>query len=398
MPARCKRRRRRPRRLCHFGAKHRRSRIDTPESRPHPPIMLDASCAMRKTPPGEDAAIVPLMVDRWRLNGSLQPITASQVRMYGFVFRVDRERIVQLCDRYLNIGHSTVHYEPPEHVPLTLDPVAPAESPSKTGIVIITFAHIGQLRSHAPYDDVGWTTETEATFWMLTTAHDERSGEQRRTWFVPYIFVDLPIAISMGREIYGYPKEIGWFKEDDKFAWKQHPADGGHADEFTLDAFAVERFDDRQFARRRVMTLTRRREAPLEVLGAAWNTLQDATRALKDEFLNAHPLRDVVQDVEDLWPPHVTAVLLKQIPHPAASRFATHQAVIEARQQVDLSTFAGGGWLNGAYRLDLASLQSHPISDDLGLATGDEGRGYWMDFDFVLQPGRQIWAISGDVS
>jgi hypothetical protein len=343
---------------------------------------------------------MPLIVDRWRLDGSFQPISAKQVRMYGFGFRVDRDYVVALCDRYLNIDdNSRVRYVPPTSVPVTLDPILPAGSGSKTGVVIITFAHIGQLRSSAPYDRVGWTSETEATFWVLTTAHDSHTNEHRRTWFVPYIFVDLPIAISMGREIYGYPKEIGWFKQDEKFAWKQHPADGAHADEFTLDAFAVEEFDDQQFAQRRALTLTRDRGDALgQALGTIWATLEDAASALKSEFLSPEHLHDIIDDIEDLWPPHVTAVLLKQIPHSAASRFAALQSVVEARQQVKLTTFAGGGWLDGTYRVALPFLRSHPIAQDLGLQTGDVGRGYWLDFDFVLQPGTPIWTVTGDVS
>jgi hypothetical protein len=81
--------------------------------------------------------------------------------------------------------------------------------------VLILFASIQQLKSVEPPDSaLGWMTEGDVAFWVSVAQLDPTGAASRPrglTWFLPYIFVDNPLALTTGREVYGYPKEQGTF-------------------------------------------------------------------------------------------------------------------------------------------------------------------------------------------
>ena len=54
-------------------------------------------------------------------------------------------------------------------------------------------------------------SELEVSVWCL--AADATAGS-RLVWYLPYVFVDSGQAVASGREVYGYPKQIGLFEDD----------------------------------------------------------------------------------------------------------------------------------------------------------------------------------------
>jgi hypothetical protein len=316
------------------------------------------------------------MVDRWRMSGSFQPFLCRDVRLYGFVFPAELSALRETCERWLNRpSDGAVDYEP----------LAP--------VVIVTFAHLGRLSAeHPPYRDVGWAAETEATFWIIASSRRERL---RPTFFAPYIVVDLPLAIGQGREIYGFPKEIGWFDVPSPGHWHDVPADGSHADRFTLDVFGADRFGEGSELRRRRLLEVRREVSWRSELRERFADHPRAVTQVRTKVLGA--LRELGHDLldnvlpRDEWPPIGTTVLLKQIPDVGSSGSACLQAVVEAG--FDPVDFRDGGFLDGPYTLDLHDLESHPLAADLGLRPGARSLlSYWMDFDFRLRAGATVWA------
>lgn len=316
---------------------------------------------------------VPRVVDRWRLDGSFPPFLAEHARIYGFVLPADRGALAELCER---------HFAEPSGGQVRCEPLL--------GCVLLTFTHIARLHAdEPPYSDVGWAAETEATFWVLAPRmHGFLPA--RWTFFAPYMFVDLPWAISQGREIYGFPKETGAFEEPPVARWYDEPADGPHADRFTLDAFGTPEFGaSAEFRMRRLLEIERFSSSE-RVRGHFWPRFEDASagllRVAKQHFL----LRGAAAGLPMLWPPVGHTILLKQIPAAADGRIAGHQSIVEAG--IELRQFRGGGLLHGRYQLHLRDLASHPIRRDLGLAPDAEAlAAYWMDLDFVLQPGMQLY-------
>src|SRR5262249_14202664 len=163
----------------------------------------------------------PKMVERWELNGSPQPIIATNVRTYGFLLDATPTRPLETC---LNRpSNNAVSYE--------------LLYPS----VMLTFSQIARISAaDPPYSTVGWATETEAVMWVFCRRVRPPSLAPR--WFCPYIFLDVPAAITEGREVYGFPKEIGRFRKPAPNQWHTEPPDGPHANSFTLDVFGAARF------------------------------------------------------------------------------------------------------------------------------------------------------------
>lgn len=314
---------------------------------------------------------VPRVVDRWRLNGSFPPFLAEQARIYGFLLPADRRVLAELCER---------HFDSPSEGRVRCEPLF--------GCVLLTFTRIARLHAEEqPYSEVGWASETEATFWILAP---RMHGflPVRWTFFAPYIFVDLPWAISQGREIYGFPKEAGSFAQPDAARWHDQPADGPHADRFTLDAFGTEQFGaDAEFKMQRLLEVERVSAA--EPARHFWPRYEDASAGLHRFAKQQSMLRSAFAGLPLLWPPVGHTILLKQLPAAADGRIAAHQAIIEAG--IELRKFRGGGLLHGRYQLHLRDLASHPIRRDLGIEPESEAlAAYWMDLDFALQPGVRL--------
>ena len=82
--------------------------------------------------------------------------------------------------------------------------------------VILTFGTIAGLRSlHPSHCDRGSASEPEAAIWVPTIAQRYEAGryvDEHLAIFMPYLWVDDPIAFASGREVYGFAKTQGWMQ------------------------------------------------------------------------------------------------------------------------------------------------------------------------------------------
>jgi len=83
-------------------------------------------------------------------------------------------------------------------------------------------------------------------------------------------------------------------------------------------------------------------------------------------------------------------VFLKQFRDVGNSREACYQSLIEA--PVTLESFKGGGLLTGDYDVTIHPYASHPIAQELGLASGPQraSLAYWANFDFSFDLGHPV--------
>ena len=320
-------------------------------------------------------------IDRWQFTNpggrvaarpGPQPFIAQGVRMYGFVFEGKEAKLEALCARYLNHTEAAVTYHavPPFWV-------------------FLTFTEAKRLACrNTPYSQMGSSEEQEAALWLMTAAVDRRSAvpEVRAAFFIPYIFVDNSLAVTQGREIYGFPKEMGQFAG--------FPAAGETVDDVTVSAFAVETFKKSSQADFLPALRLHRTGPGSSVAGGTWATFDEAARAIT-ALLPELPTR-IAADIEvpaklltQFLPPQ-RMVFLKQFHDAADGRQAAYQAIVETEASV--TAFRSGAHLPGAYRLTLPVLDSHPIAADLGLKDGQQALlSYTLDFDFALQAGDVIW-------
>ena len=82
--------------------------------------------------------------------------------------------------------------------------------------VMVTFTRVGHAQSSFPADyNKGWGKETDIVTWVMVGQIKETNGARKlhRIFFYPFhIWVDVPMAISIGREIFGYPKNFCQYK------------------------------------------------------------------------------------------------------------------------------------------------------------------------------------------
>jgi hypothetical protein len=322
------------------------------------------------TPPTQ-----PLFVPRGGEQVFCQPLELRQVRFTSFLFHADTAALQGVCDRYLN-GPSggAVHYRP----------LLPR--------VLLGVADIGRVFPvGSPDHRKGWVSEIDIAFWVPVARSRKVLGvsfTERLAWFLPYVFVDNAWAFAAGREVYGFPKEMGTF---------QVPRASTDPAVVTVDTLAVERFSPE--AQGRVRRLLEVRRADAEPVGHAHQTWDQLEEVFED-FL--HVLLGnggvslpgfglLAQAFQFVRHHEVPLIFLRQFRDVADGRRACYQAVVEALTQVQ--QFRRAGRLPGEYRLTLNALDSHPIAEELGLsAQGQEALGAWyVDFDFMLENGRELW-------
>jgi hypothetical protein len=249
--------------------------------------------------------------------------------------------------------------------------------------LFLSVAEIARITSLDPGDARrGWMQEIDVTVWVMACV----TGTLDLRWIPLLLFVDSAPAMATGREVYGFPKQIGRFD----FSPQDAPAR-----RFSTQAFAIPTYTPQSHAA----------WAPIiefEPIAAA--PPPAGGTVLKDlEALAAHAvarLREGVTDIESGLLNAVSQALvggggvlgfLKQFPDATDPRLACYQAIIEAdckvmgSPQVSLTP--------QPYRANIHSYASHPLSEQLGIVEGwqDIGHAVVVHFDFSISLGRTVW-------
>ncbi len=247
--------------------------------------------------------------------------------------------------------------------------------------VFLSIAEIGKQYELDPTDRAkGWTSEIDAFLWVA--ARREHAGLFAYRSIPAYLFVDTGIALAAGREIWGFPKQLGKFTQT-----PQRPAPGASR-EFSAEAFVVSPFSPDTQAR--WAPIIELRPSQPATGGGALHSIEALVEkvlmALGDEFaLLAMELASA------LGASGVTMSFLKQLPDAARPTLASYQAIIEAKASI--TKLRAMGLTDDAYQLRVTSYDSHPLLTELGVTPGwqDVGQGIWVDYDFEQHLGAEIW-------
>jgi hypothetical protein len=351
-------------------------------------------------------------VDYGALATAPGPLLCERARLYCFVIRTDRARVQQLCDRVLKEPTGGARRY-----------VVPRLAP-----VILSFGTIAGLRSlHPDHADRGSAFEPEAAIWIPTLAQRFEAGryvDEHLAIFMPYLWVDDPIAFASGREVYGFAKTQGWMHRlaDPRGPRVERLPDP--PEQLVLDVYgAAEYGPSSEVGRRRLITIRRqgprrggtpesRPSVPDE--GADFASLIASLVAdLDPDRLGglggldlARPARRSLGPVgpalaaarartktlsELLSEQLVRLVFLKQIRDAEHGEFAALQQIVEARSSVSPGSL---GWrrLRGTYALSVDALASHPIENDLGMALDQTIRvAFVSEFGFRMESGMVRW-------
>ncbi|MBN9662987.1 MAG: hypothetical protein J0H49_32615 [Acidobacteria bacterium] len=300
------------------------------------------------------------------------PYDMQQCRCYGFMLQADIGALHRFCDSYLNAvapEGSTERYRP------AMDRVMFVYSDMGRALI---GARSGYRQFTVP--------EIDVAFWIPVVAVRQSAGRQsisRFLWLMTYVNVDNLWAVASGREIYGFPKGLA----------NVHSAAGpGALDLLTVDTLAVERFGPEAAARIQPFLELRKTGPGANALTRVWNSAGEAMAELTSFFSVARPGSGLAaQFAELIRHRRYPMVFLKQFRDVVDPTRACYQAVVEA--DVTLGAFRGAGLLAGDYRLEISSLESHPVVEELGLESHAPRvlNAFHSDFDFQMGLGRVIW-------
>jgi len=359
------------------------------------------SPAQESSDPDERSRL-PKYVERgaeavWR-----QPSLLFGMRIYGFGIQVPIEQQMATLDRYVN----DIARNDPDVAygrnPFRLVPC------SGIDMVMLMFIDYRQVTSGTDDDRrLGGVRYREFLAMQLALCDDEDFPEL--DWLIPFIYLDKDSPRLGGREIFGYPKQLGTIPEFQRFV------DGEAAKRLELQATVLPDF----FAGR-----ARESESIVIIEGAAMPETErqyDKAADMIEDLLKVRPSIqagsrpgcafpceaaaaggvapgslgagvDILNAVVSGGVGHVFLKQFRDCEHPAN---ACYQAVCK----VDTvpGRFRGGARVNAKeYRIKISDLESERLNEYLGKSSDEWQNGvtpdfaYWMDLDAELTTGRVI--------
>jgi hypothetical protein len=313
---------------------------------------------------GAPPAQPPQYVDYGGIASAPGPFECTDATLDAFLLQADHAKLRKLCDKvFAGASGGAVDYRPlGSHVMLTF----------------------GDMKVTSQRPEIGYVRERHAAFWVMTVAVTRSNGAligRRLAAFVPSMFVDNPISLVGGREIYGFAKHGAILT----FPSEQKPG------LYAVDAYGGQFRKGEQADYHRL----------LEVSGPAqddtampWDTAQQfidvvgrsVADARRDHVLPSVTLAgDIMADVVR----HTARqVFLREFRAPDDSQLASPLQVIEARS---VMRNLRGGPLAGSYQFNLNPLDSHPLGHELGLVSQPVPLAFRVRMDFTQEAGMVVW-------
>jgi len=293
------------------------------------------------------------------------PYSLNETKLYGFFLEGTLENLQTLCDKYLNIpGQDQFQYRP---------------AANRVLMVFDTIAHINSTQP--PGSDKGFFSEAgEVMFWVLTEARKQEGSKfvvDHHAWFIPYIFVDSTPAMVLGREVYGFPKELGKF---------QIPADTSHPQKFSLETLVLQPFSPQsETTWRTIINVENTQAEKGDIPIKPWTDFSQVFEEISTLFEEVK--------VDKKCPTHleIPMVFLKQFRDVRDGDKACYQAIVEATATLE-KLHHGFPYLRQKFEVTIENFDSHPIVTELGLKLKQTAQlAFWLNFDFSFGNGTEIW-------
>jgi hypothetical protein len=249
--------------------------------------------------------------------------------------------------------------------------------------VIFTLGQIESIVSELPpFDRMGHSPEGQSAVWV-PVARVQPGGEhlvaEELLMFTPYMWVDNPISLPSGREMYGFSKAFGWMELGEEA--------------LGLDVFGMD-YGKNEAPSRRPLVRVKRGERVHELADLAWSALVDIGRHFRHLVERGpgeavHPGLKLAETLaKDVKAGGLRQAFLRQVRSIEDGAQAALQQVTEARYHV-LSV--RGVPLEHEYDVTIEALDSHPLGHELGLASQTTRYAFRTESEFLLEPGRVVW-------
>jgi hypothetical protein len=297
------------------------------------------------------------------------PFRSLDTTLYGFWARVDEAKVSALCKKV---------FDQPSHGAVRCRPLG--------AHAMITWGFIGSVVSQTPdYDKRGAVTEPQVAVWVPVGLREPGSRDERFAMFIPYIWLDNPMSLATGRELFGYPKSWGWPERptpDGPQVWK-------------LDVFGLNYGGDAHAARHPLLEVRQRgalEDAVESDLSSLWEVARDAAGRLFESDRVLLDLELGPSFVDDLLHERMPGVFLKQFRDVRDGLGASLQQVVQADYEI---VRLRAKPLLLEHELTVHKLDSHPVGEELGLADQTLGLAYEVVMDFNVGAGRVLWDAAG---
>jgi hypothetical protein len=318
--------------------------------------------------------------------GSSPPFLFDGVTARIFPLRAHYHTLSYLCDTYLNRDSQIARFRP----------CAPY-----VFLSILNYGRMSSTSENAAH--YGWVSQNEVFFAVPIVWEERINGRWVfRGWscVCPFIFVDQPWSIEVGREVYGWPKEEAFFQREVSNWAARSPADSENLLTLETQTFATPYAGELPSPQ---PLLEIERSGPWDTGARLWKPPLDLHNPLwgpmtmTQEWLRwmANPgLRQTTLRMPQ-WllasqrgnrghgplPPFFT-INLKQVRDLENPELAAYQAVTAAAMRVNSINRVGmlgephlwRGDLTGGYRIKLHRHAVYPIAETLGLITSSEQR------------------------
>jgi len=233
------------------------------------------------------------------------PLRCLGSTQWGFLAEADHERVDALCRRV---------FAEPTGGEIDLRPLG--------SHVLVTLGRIERIVSEvAPFDSMGSSPESQAAVWIPVGRVLDGAVADQFLMFTPNMWVDNPISLPSGREMYGFAKAFGWMELPD--------SDSAPA---ALDVFGMDFGRDETPSRRPLIRLVPGDRVDLAEV--AWSGLLDLARDLRRPVEVHAGLRLAESVVDDVRKNSVRQAFLHQVRSPEDGRRAALQQVTEATYSV----------------------------------------------------------------
>ncbi len=186
------------------------------------------------------------------------PLRCEGVTQWCFPLEADRDRLESLCRRV---------FTEPTGGAIDIRPLG--------SHVILTLGRVARIVSEqSRFATMGYSPEGQSAIW-IPVARVRADGETpvagQMLMFTPYMWVDNPISLASGRDMYGFSTAFGWV---------DLPSQGDEETAFGLDVFGMDFGRDEPPARRPLVRVARG-EHVHELTDVSWSALLDVGRHLR---------------------------------------------------------------------------------------------------------------------
>lgn len=212
---------------------------------------------------------------------------------------------------------------------------------------------------------------------------------QRLIFHIPYIFVDQPFNLGIGREEFGFSKAMANF---------DFPTSPKEADTFKFSPYGFKAFnkENPEFGNyHELISITKKSDTSTagewKTHKEVWDVIKPHLEIKKEKSEIKYGLKFILNELKDLKDKALPLIFLKQFRDITIPENACYQAITEGNGVVD--NLNGGWFLGDEYEISIQDFASFPIMSDLGLPSNISVKHpFWVHLDMQFNTGTVLWS------